>query len=378
MEPTSEAGIPQSEVNFPQSEANFPQSDGPIDITSPDATKTTTAAVVRVPVKFRPMKRMSTMTSDAASAALRKALKSSPSRWNGPANSPVEVEGEELGETRRLLFPSPRKDGSPKVLGDVVVTNVVQVATEFRSPKEAAVEAPNKENCPPIGDDEGLDLELEALFEEEEELARPTTPVQNAPAPNPFKTPTRKTPNHRPLTRSVSRSVSKSLRSAKSPGPFLMLAERTPSRTPTSVMRRREPRLSPHLPSSYVSPFTASLNQLMSEDRHGSPTRRAHGIQLDFGNLPDLPICNSLHGAHQDNDFNIEDFLSTDIVMPSSPPRLGGHFNLYEDPSTMTNIDWSQFAKTSKSPGEEEVVIKTEEADEQLDDVDMVGAKRNA
>jgi len=231
--PTSEANFPQSEAyfppsDFPQSEANFPQSEayhpnpeaaGPADGVSPGDTtmlqqlQQAVGELSQQPetqqperqrsTSARPSKRLNAMTSDAASAALRRAIQSSPARWVGTQHSPIEVE-DDLGSTRRLLFPSPRKDGSPKVLGEVT-TNVVQIATDFRSPKEQLVEATNKENCPPAFEAEGEDADLLKLFEEE--LARPTTPVQKTPRRNPFKTPTRPTPSHRPITRSVSKSI---------------------------------------------------------------------------------------------------------------------------------------------------------------------------
>ncbi|KAF4616228.1 hypothetical protein G7Y89_g15178 [Cudoniella acicularis] len=158
---TSDVNFPPSDANFPQSEAYFPQSEvvqqqrgnaGPPEGVSPvDTTGTsqqqnqqsfgTNQAQEdrRRSMSSQPPKRLKAMTSDAASAALRRAIQSSPARWQGTRQSPIDIEDDSLGSTRRLLFPSPRKDGSPKVLGEVVA-NVVQVATEFRSPKEAAME----------------------------------------------------------------------------------------------------------------------------------------------------------------------------------------------------------------------------------------------
>jgi hypothetical protein len=359
--PTSEANFTPSDANVPQSEAYFPQ----VDATSPADT---TASMRRqqhqpalgppAPKPFqrdnsnRPPKRLNAMTSDAASAALRRAIQSSPARWAGTQHSPIDVE-EDLGETRRLLFPSPRKDGSPKVLGEVV-TNVVTIAADFRSPKEAMVEAQNKENCRPAVDENDVDAELLKLFEEEmakEDVPRPITPVQKSPATNPFKTPTRPTPSHRPITRSVSRSQ----RSGKSPGQLLTF-NKTPSRTPRSV--RRSPR---HHDSVFESPFTATLNQLMSEaNNQTSPAR--HNMELDFGSLPDLP--NIGDHPNMDMNFSLEDFFSTDVPMPSSPPRI---FHLYEDniaisSVNMNSVNWGEFGEfaTKDLEGGDEVVVKTE------------------
>jgi hypothetical protein len=271
------------------------------------------------------------MTSDAASAALRRAIQSSPARWAGTQHSPIDVE--DVGSARRLLFPSPRKDGSPKVLGEVD-TNIVHIDTDAKSPKVQTADAVNKENCPPTLHANDADAELLAMFEEE--MARPTTPVQNAAPTNLFKTPTRPTPNHRPVTRSVSRSM-RSIRSAKSPGQLLMFAQHTPSKTPSSSARRQSPR---NHQTVFESPFTASLNQLFSEANNPSSPSRHFNMDLDFGNLPDLPMID----CHNQGDlnFNINDFFSTDMPMPSSPPKM---FHLYEDPAAMANIDWNEFSQ---------------------------------
>lgn len=80
-------------------------------------------------------------------------------------------------------------------------------------------------------------------------------------------------------------------------------------------------------------------------------------------------------GAHSNIEFNLEDFFSTDVPMPSSPP---GNFHLYEDPNAMANIDWSAFntldapqAQGAVEEADTEVAIKEEETEE-LEEVDMV------
>jgi hypothetical protein len=358
--PPSEANFPPSEANFPQSEANYPQYEpmGPPEGVSPSDTTGLQPSQASQPTNdgqrrgsIRPMKRINAMTSDAASAALRRAIKSSPARWAGTQHSPIDVE-DDLGSTRRLLFPSPRKDGSPKVLGEIT-TNVVTIATTFHSPKEQMAEAQNKENCPPAIEADDMDAELLRLFEEEMakgEILRPSTPTGKSPSANPFKTPTRQTPSHRPITRSVSRSI-RSARSAKSPSELLMFA-RTPSRTPGT---RRSPRHHDHV---FESPFTATLNQLMSEaNNQPSPARKC--MELDFGTLPPLP--NMPQNQNMDLNFSLEDFFSTDVPMPSSPPRM---FNLYEDPTAIANINWEEFGKFDARGLEknvDEVVVKREE-----------------
>jgi hypothetical protein len=294
----------------------------------------------------RPAKRLKSVTSNAASAALSRAIQSSPARWLGTRHSPIELE-EDFGSTRRLLFPSPRKGESNDVLGEVA-TNTVQSAVSFHSPhtrgKDQAVETADKENHPPPSLFDEEDDDIIKLFEDElARPSRPTTPVQKSQANNHFKTPTRPTPNHRPVTRSISKS-------AQSSHKLQMLPQRTPTRTP-STGRRRSPR---H--NVLESPFTATLNKLLSEGNdeeaaNHSPSRHLD-FGLDFSALPDLGHS----GAHdmRSDVLNFQmagfdpnhDFFSTDIPMPSSPPRL---FNLYEDPLTM-GIDgmgssiWNDFS----------------------------------
>ncbi|KAH6724294.1 hypothetical protein BKA61DRAFT_464164 [Leptodontidium sp. MPI-SDFR-AT-0119] len=377
MMPTSDANFPQSEAYFPASDANFPMSEapGPPEGISPGDTTGTQQAAAPIEQSQRqrstsaqPKKRLNAMTSDAASAALRRAIQSSPARWAGTQHSPIDIEEEEdMGSTRRLLFPSPRKDASPKVLGEVVA-NVAQIATDFRSPKDSMVEVEgqNKENRPPAIEEDDADAEFLQLFEQEmtkgDEVQRPSTPVQNSPAQNPFKTPTRPTPSHRPITRSVTRSArsAKSNRSAKSPSQLLTFT-RTPIRTPGSAARRM---LSPrHNNGVFESPFTATLNQMMSEANNQTSPIRNDGMELDFGNLPELPQLGQGHG-HGDMNFSLEDFFSTDVPMPSSPPRMA-NYQIYEDPITtmnnMDNLDWSDFGKfATQQVGVEEVKIKEE------------------
>lgn len=385
MPPTSEAYFPQSDANFPASEANFPMSEAnfamseapaPPEGVSPGDTSGMQQESISAEQSQRqrstsaqPKKRLNAMTSDAASAALRRAIQSSPARWAGTQHSPIELEEQEdMGSTRRLLFPSPRKDASPKVLGEVV-TNVVQIGTEFRSPKESMVEieGQNKENYPPAIEEDDVDAEFLQLFEAEiskSGMQRPSTPTQKSPTQNPFKTPTRPTPSHRPITRSVTRSArsARSNRSAKSPSQLLTFAQ-TPSRTPGSIARRL---LSPRQNYGvFESPFTATLNQMMSEaNNQTSPIRGSDGMELDFGGLPELPQLGNGH-IHGDLNFSLEDFFSTDVPMPSSPPRLG-NYQIYEDPITtmqnMNNLDWSDFGKfaSEKVATDEEVKIKDE------------------
>jgi hypothetical protein len=100
-------------------------------------------------------------------------------------------------------------------------------------------------------------------------------------------------------------------------------------------------------------------------------------MELDFGNLPPLPNINQ--NENMNMNFSLEDFFSTDVPMPSSPPRM---FQLYEDPAGMAAINWEEFGKfdaSSLGKSGDEVVVKQEE-DEAMDlgDNNEVGNEEQA
>ncbi|RYP07065.1 hypothetical protein DL764_002756 [Monosporascus ibericus] len=263
------------------------------------------------------------------------------SRGSGTPGSPIRLD-DELGTTRRLLFPSPRKDGEQRVLGEVAI-NIVQTSPEFGTAKGGEV-PPGKENS-------GVVVESHSTANDEfadlfgTTPARPSTPPPKANTNSgSFKTPTRPTPSHRPITRSVSRSM-RSARSIASPSQALML-ERTPSKTPSktprsaallmsSGLRRRSPRNNDNNGSNdtttshllddhqhiFDSPFTKSLNQLLSEANDfvapTTPNRRGGGGGQNHGH-------GGFHLDLGDPHFDFGSLLSTDGILPSSPPMRGG------------------------------------------------------
>lgn len=209
--------------------------------------------------------------------------------------------------------------------------------------------------------------------------ARPSTPRPRAAA-GPFKTPTRPTPSHRPITRSISRSIRSSRNIAGSPSQvFAHPFERTPTKTPrsgeinflhpSSASKRRSPRHGDQFPHSHFgamdegdrdsnmtaalqmpvpfdSPFTATLHQLLSEandfissgspsaSRHAPPGAHnsSHNSQRDDDPEVDLVrhLGGDLEGANGDGgrddidgkDADFRNFMGTDLIMPSSPPLL--------------------------------------------------------
>ncbi len=281
-----------------------------------------------------------TVMTGAAGTSLQRAIQSSPARFVGTRHSPIDVE-DEMGITRRLLFPSPRKDGTPKVLGELA-TNTVISAVGFGTPsrtKATNAGGKGKNGLSRLNGDE----DIVRLFEEDiARQTRPSTPVQDN-TPNPFKTPTRKTPNHRPITRSVTRSAQRSARLGHL-GRDEMLPQCTPAKTPSTA--RRSPR---HRNNLVESPFTATMNRLLdaNSNEFRTPSRNLD-LGLHFG-MPDL--SGDLHsdslmfggtgfdGRHQEH--RQDTLFSTDMPMQSSPPRLELHgiperFDLYSDPMHMS------------------------------------------
>ncbi|KAG6033125.1 hypothetical protein E4U41_006997 [Claviceps citrina] len=232
------------------------------------------------------------------------------SRGSGTAGSPIDVEFDEaVGSTKRLLFPSPRKEGVSKTLGELHV-NIVQTPDESL-PK---VMSDEKENLTMAGTGKSRAAhdDLEALLNSPI-IARPCTPPpkasMGASSKEAFKTPTQVTPSLRPITRSISRSI-RSIQSIASPGQKTRMLQRTPTKTPPS--RRRSPRN--HQGGFEIevfdTPISRTINFLFSDgpafgendlDLSGLPSLDNNGGGLiDFGNL-----------------------LSTDAIMPSSPPKNG-------------------------------------------------------
>lgn len=258
------------------------------------------------------------------------------SRRSGTIQSPAAMEEEDLGKTRRLLFPSPKKDGTPKVLGDVAV-NVVRM-----SPSTARFRNANADKENGLLD---MDMELNLLstpkMGDNDDMvglfgtpARPSTPPPKEKASVPFKTPTRPTPTHRPITRSVSKSIRTVRTVGKSPGRALLQLQQTPTKTPRSSARLRSGNAAnnaqytlAHFEESitggptmeFCSPFSSTLNQLLSEANEFTAGSSAHGLgELDLPNMSsDLGLSGHLEGL----DFG--HFLTTDAVMPSSPPMVG-------------------------------------------------------
>lgn len=296
------------------------------------------------------------MILNSRSSPKRRGLGSTHSRGSGTADSPIAVE-DDLGTTRRLLFPSPRKEGAPKVLGELA-GNAVNANNASQDPKSAAMgkenighptefQPPRRPNTPILPDQDELDQELFGS-----PVMRPSTPPTKNNSSGIFKTPTRPTPNHRPITRSISRSI-RTVRSAqKSPGQALFTQpHRTPAKTPrgtrtvsgnnggsllVSASKRRSPRHarfaledSLHVPPTSSPPthdFEAwgSLNQLLSEADQFTANSSSHGLlDVNMQHYDSDSVQQLVEGAGA---LDFGSFMGTDMVMPSSPPgMMRGH-----------------------------------------------------
>ncbi|KHO01478.1 GATA transcription factor (Ams2) [Metarhizium album ARSEF 1941] len=246
---------------------------------------------------------------------------------SGTAKSPVDVEFDQaVGSTKRLLFPSPRKDGAPKSLEEINV-NIVQTSDECLSKGSGT----GKENTASTRPDEESndDDDVQAVSKKPAAVARPSTPTPSSKAgtpKEPLKTPSRPTPSHRPITRSISRSI-RTIRSIASPGQALV--QGTPTRTsrlPESGLPRRSPRNHQGGFEVFDTPISRTISQMFSE---------GNGFGADDLDLSSLPALDDNAGSMLD----FGNLLSTDAVMPSSPPKDGSMLFDYHASSSA----WAQW-----------------------------------
>ncbi|KAI5790156.1 hypothetical protein EDC01DRAFT_657817 [Geopyxis carbonaria] len=210
----------------------------------------------------------------------RRAAQSSPV-VHGSASSPIDLDADIDGvkSPRRLLFPGARTPARAKALA-------------------IPLEVIDKENEPPTI--EGEDKTPR------NELACPKTPTRERTTPRQFRTPLRS------ATRSITGANSLNMSPCRSSrrGTNDSIPPATPERR---LLKSQQQRLS-------LSPTAGLLEKLLADD---AP------VMAGMSNL--LP-------------FDLDDdFMNTDLTMPSSPPQ----FNLFEDDGALsdrvTNGDWSDF-----------------------------------
>lgn len=259
--------------------------------------------------------------------------------------------------------------GSPKAKANASKFEDVATRPEKKQAEEEADTSlgqdNDQDNSQDNSRDQDQDDDMEDLFGTPPPSTRPSTPppkTGNTDSPSfaagPFKTPTRPTPSHRPITRSVSKSI---VRSTTTIGPCpqspvlegLMLLQRTPSKTPSKTPRSvpapgsasRQRRLASatpgrqlnqlnqnmlHVPlqfdgAPFDTPMTSTLNQLLSEANEFTTGSPSHGLtDLDlatFANLDSDALTANFGSVTGDLDFG--SYLDTDLALPSSSPLVG-------------------------------------------------------
>ncbi|KAF1918326.1 hypothetical protein BDU57DRAFT_586756 [Ampelomyces quisqualis] len=362
----SDAAVPHSESVMPEDGAAVvPTVDGNVNASMPPPPATLGRAS-----SFQSSSHTSTLDKDTAEEALRRAIQSSPAGLRGSRNSPIDIDPDLTPRpTRRLLFPSPRKEGeaksfspfpsNPSTTADDANRDLVPERPRcqrckklhkgcdrerpcgrcdaagigsdgcipcemprtnwFETPvvQTASVEEenPDKENCPPPPAQE--DDDFAHLFEDP--ASPKTTPQKDALFQDLLKTPTPGSRHRNPLT---------PRRGADNANVLVTPSRMTPSHNILTPRGTRAATIAPE------TPFTRQLNAMLSGGSFPSPS---HGI--DFSAFPTF----NTPGRVPFSDFMHDEFMSSDMPMPSSPPKHGGlglGFELYEDPSTSTAGLW--------------------------------------
>ena len=243
-------------------------------------------------------KKGSTLDEASAAAALERAIQSSPHKFRGSQQAPIEVGDLTPQPTRRLLFPSPTQSEQAKSKRNSI-SGLKSLPCNPKSAQSSVTATPknmDKENCPPPSND---DFDRFIDTDGHEGPTRPTTPTPSKPKHLLFQTPMQS--SKLPPTTTVDFS---------SAAKALFHPPSTPKRTPTKNSG----------PLTELTPFTAHLNQLLSDANAGDPS--SSNNSFDFAALPslqDTPRRSRVMDFDFTN-FESQDLLSTDIPMPSSPP----------------------------------------------------------
>ena len=239
--------------------------------------------------------RTSPLDEASAAAALERAIQSSPHKFGGTKEVPIEVEDLTPQPTRRILFPSPTQSEQAKSKRNLVSSSTLRLS-QPKSTQNSLATTPNsaeKENRPPSNND---DI---SCFLNEDSYASPSPSKRRTYIETLKRSPVRHPP-----------SADDPHASAK----FLRQPPVTPKRTPARHAR----------PLAESTPFTAHLNQLLSDANSSTPVAN----HFDFPTLPSLRNTpNSSRSLGFDfGNFDSQDLVSTDVPMPSSPPWDYGSF----------------------------------------------------
>lgn len=236
--------------------------------------------------------------------ALKRAIQSSPARFLGSQDSPIDLEMDLTPKpTRRLLFPSPRKEGEVKSLEDKTAHKNCQPSecpggSAASSPDEDGAQT-DKENYPPTADE---DDGLSHLFDDDAPASPKSTPRTGRSLVDLLKTPTSRSRR----TASTPKSKSSGARSnAAGPG------------TPTRPTRAG-------LFAQATTPLGAGLSALFSDSLLTSPS-----TNFDFSEIVAFDTPGNRSMGFNFDGMRADDYFGTDGLMPSSPPNF---FSVFEDP----------------------------------------------
>lgn len=245
----------------------------------------------------RPNSEPSQMSASQRDAALARAIQSSPARFHGSQESPIELDELTPRPTRRLLFPSPRREGETKSLDDSALHPEKSLTPPGNAEKQATFPktmlasdqqadiaifeafTTDKENMPPPIDD---DDELAHLF-----LGSPTslfkTPRKTPPSKssqhfdNLLKTPTPASRRRKPLTPAAGNAQPTNTLAndfLTSPSSSRYFLRSTPTRLAATPGRRGANS------SQTVSPFSRHLSQMLQD-----ATAEGASGEFDFSDI---------------------------------------------------------------------------------------------
>jgi len=249
-------------------------------------------------------------------AALHRAIQSSPARFLGTQESPIELEDDLTPKpTRRLLFPSPRKDGETKSLDDSCIPRSTgkqpggKTTTSLKDPFQSTTD---KENLPPFD----IDDDFSHLFE-------------GSPSAL-FKTPAKYTPKKTPTSKSTAqfetllatptpsrRNISGGAVTTRTPNrgqdPFLPTFSSSETRNLFPVTPSRNISnssiTSPSPSREIMTPFTRHLTQLLNET--SSTNGDMQGLGMNFGlhvtSSSSRVASNALFGTPDKHGFDFSD-----------------------------------------------------------------------
>ena len=317
IEPPSEAlftdqVVPEEAIGeSPTEDESRPGQNGPVDEFSQSKQRPRANSM-----RNDPLRRGSGNSSSEGSQgnqAIARAMKSSPIRFQGSEDSPIELDLTP-NPTRRLLFPSPRQAGEVKSLGD----GLGEARDLSPSKKGSAAEKPSSSKMPSLSDHTDVNVfeaftydkeNLEPTLADHDDLSHlfegsPTalfrTPLRKTPSkPTPrsqrrydpdIQTPTRESRKRKALSPSSNAANNADMRAndfMTSPSSSRYFLRSTPSRLERTPGGRSNSSGNHFGGGHEISPFSRHLAQMLSDVTHGDDapfTSPSH--QYNFSDLP--------------------------------------------------------------------------------------------